>query len=183
MTRLVHTPITTIFLNFRKAANISLGLMLCLRNCELQTVRSLIVDACVYPRRVLVVEDDASVRDLIVEVLIDDGFEVHAVAEAHEALSHLGARWPIDVLFTDVELPGEIDGARLALLARKLRPDLAIVYTSGRVRNIDQVPGSAFVAKPYEPGVVCALLTRLTQRRRRYSLSPPLARNASSQWM
>jgi len=143
-----------------------------------------IVDVCVCPRRVLVVEDDAGVRDLLVEVLIDDGFEVHAVADAGGALAHLRAQWPVDVMFTDIELAGEIDGARLAMLARKLRPDLAVVYTSGRARDIDQVPGSVFVAKPYELSAVCALLAHVSQRRRRsYSSNPPLARNASSQWM
>jgi hypothetical protein len=70
------------------------------------------------------------------------------------------------------------------VLARKLRPELAVVYTSGRVWGFDQVPGSVFVPKPYEPSAVCALLTRVTEKSRRgYSVSPPLAKNASSQWM
>jgi CheY-like chemotaxis protein len=146
--------------------------------------RNPIVDLCVAPRRVLVVEDQVLVRDLIVEVLIEDGFEVHAVGNARDALSHLAAGWPVDVLFTDVDLPGDIDGAKLAVLARKLRPDLAVVYASGSRDHIDQVAGSAFVPKPYEPGEVCALLTRVTQMKRRaYSSSPPLARNASIQRM
>jgi two-component system, response regulator PdtaR len=124
--------------------------------------RSLIVDMCVRPRRVLVVEDEALVRDLIVDVLTEDGFEVHAVASARDALSHLAAHLPVDVLFTDVELPDDIDGARLAVLARKLSPDLAVVYTSAGARRIDRVPGSLFVAKPYEPAQICALLTWVT---------------------
>jgi CheY-like chemotaxis protein len=120
------------------------------------------VDMCVRSRRVLVVEDEALVRDLIVDVLTEDGFEVHAVASARDALSHLAAHWPVDVLFTDVELPDDIDGARLAVLARKLSPDLAVVYTSAGARRIDKVPGSLFVAKPYEPAQICALLTWVT---------------------
>ena len=143
------------------------------------------MDACNQPRRVLVVEDEAAVRDMIVDVLIEDGFDVHAVASAREALLHLGAQWPVDVLFTDIDLAGELDGIRLAQLARKVRPDLALVITSGRERSLDEIPsGAVFVTKPYEPGEICALLTRVTQRRRRsYSSSPPLARNASSQWI
>ncbi len=125
------------------------------------------MDVSVSPRRVLVVEDEVLVREMIVDVLIDDGFEVHAVADARDALSHLSAAWPVDVLFTDVDLPGDIDGERLAVLARKLRPDLAVVYASGSRRNVNQVPGSAFVDKPYEASRVCALLTRVTQRARR----------------
>jgi DNA-binding LytR/AlgR family response regulator len=117
-------------------------------------------------------------------VLIEDGFDVHAVGNARDALSHLGAQWPVDVLFADIDLPGGIDGIRLAQLARKLRPDLAVVMTSGRAHSLEDIPGAVFVTKPYRPNEVCTLLTGVTQRRRRsYSLSPPLARNASNQWM
>ena len=143
------------------------------------------MDASVQPRRVLVVEDEAIVRHLIVDVLIEDGFEVHAVANARDALSHLAAQWPVDVLFTDVELEGDVDGGRLAMLARKLLPELAVVYTSGSVERIEQVPDSVFVPKPYEPAKICTLLTKVTQQRGRksYSVNPPLAKNASSQWI
>jgi CheY-like chemotaxis protein len=143
------------------------------------------MDLSVQPRRVLVVEDEPVVRDLIVDVLIEDGFEVHAVSNARDALSHLAAQWPVDVLFTDVDIEGEVDGERLAVLARKILPELAVVYTSGSVERIDQVPGSVFVPKPYEPSKICTLLTRVTQQRGRssYSVNPPLARNASSQWI
>ena len=101
------------------------------------------MDVSVSPRRVLVVEDEVLVRELIVDVLIDDGFEVHAVADARDALSHLSAAWPVDVLFTDLDLPGDIDGERLAVLARKLRPELAVVYASGSRRSVDHEAYSA----------------------------------------
>ena len=81
------------------------------------------MDMCVRPRRVLVMEDEALVRDLIADVLTEDGFELHAVASARDALSHLAAHWPVDVPFTDVGLPDDIDGARPAVLARKLSLD------------------------------------------------------------
>jgi CheY-like chemotaxis protein len=142
------------------------------------------MDASVQPRRVLVVEDEAIVRHLIVDVLIEDGFEVHAVANARDALSHLAAQWPVDVLFTDVELEGDVDGGRLAVLARKLLPELAVVYTSGSVERIEQVADSVFVPKPYEPAKICTLLTKVTKRSRKsYSVNPPLAKNVSSQWI
>jgi CheY-like chemotaxis protein len=143
------------------------------------------MDACVQPRRVLVVENEAMVRDLIVDVLIEDGFEVYAVANARDALSHLAAQWPVDVLFTDVELGGDVDGQRLAMLARKMLPELAVVYTSGSVERIEQVPDSVFVPKPYEPAKICTLLTKVTQQRgrRSYSVNPPLAKNVSNQWI
>lgn len=137
------------------------------------------MDLCVSPRRVLVVEDEAALRDLIVEVLIEDGFEVHAVANAREALSHLEAGWPVDVLFSDLELNDGVDGAKLTALARKLRPDLPVVVTSGAVRSVD-IPGCTFVAKPYAPSQVCTLLTRMTLRReRKDTAGSARARNAS----
>jgi DNA-binding NtrC family response regulator len=146
-------------------------------------MRSWTVDACNQPRRVLVVEDEAAVRDLIVDVLIEDGFEVRAVGNARDALAHLQAGWPVDVLFSDLELKDGVDGARLAALVRKLRPDLPVVLTSGAVRSVD-VPGCIFVAKPYEPAQVCALLARVTLRRERDSSAGEVrARNSSNQFI
>jgi len=70
----------------------------------------------------------------------------------------------IDVLFTDINLPGERRGAGGA---RKLRPEMPIVYVSGRFKLSEiapLVPRPLFMAKPYDPSDVCALLTRLTHR-------------------
>jgi hypothetical protein len=70
------------------------------------------------------------------------------------------------------------------MLARKLLPELAVVYTSGSVERIEQVPDSVFVPKPYEPAKICTLLTKVTERgRKSYSVNPPLAKNVSSQWI
>jgi DNA-binding LytR/AlgR family response regulator len=71
----------------------------------------------------------------------------------------------IDVLFIDINLPGDMNGAELA--ARKLRPEMPIVYASGRFKLSEiapLVPRPLFMAKPYDPSDVCALLTRLTHR-------------------
>ena len=112
----------------------------------------------------------------------------------------------IDVLFTDVNLAGGMDGEALAQRARELRPDLPVMYTSGRgssIGTLDPVEGSMFVAKPYNPFEIGPLLDYLvaakkigTENRRGEAgaghLSstasftdsiPPLARNSSSQWM
>jgi DNA-binding LytR/AlgR family response regulator len=77
----------------------------------------------------------------------------------------------IDEIYTDVNLPGGISGAELASRARKLRPEMPIVYASGRYKLSEiapLVPRSLFMTKPYDPNDVCALLTRLTGAR-----SPP----------
>ena len=70
----------------------------------------------------------------------------------------------IDVLFTDISLPGGMNGAELAERGREMRPEMPIVYVSGRYKLSEispLVPRSLFVAKPYDPNDICALLTRL----------------------
>ena len=113
--------------------------------------------------RVLLVEDEVLVSDMIAGALAEHGFEVHAVSNAKDALQHLSCGAPCDVLFTDVNLAGRVDGTALAQVARRLRPELAVIYTSGTVAGIDPaaaVTGSTFVSKPYDPEKVCALLQR-----------------------
>ena len=140
---------------------------------------------------VLLVEDEFLLSDMVAEVLAEHGFEVHAVANAADALRHLTCGSPCDVLFTDINLPGSVDGARLAELARQLRPDLPVVYASGSITRLDQlasVPGSTFVPKPYDPEKVCDSCWSVSSRRAAATevilvSSRPWARNCSSQWM
>jgi len=114
--------------------------------------------------RVLLVEDEFLLCDMISEVLAENGFEVHAVANAQDALHHLTCGSPCDILLTDINLPGTIDGAALARLARELRPRLPVVYASGsysRLEELDAVPGAIFVAKPYNPDKLCEMLSEM----------------------
>jgi CheY-like chemotaxis protein len=112
--------------------------------------------------RVLLVEDEWLVSEIITESLQDRGFAVFPVATARDALNYLTDGQPADILFTDIQLAGEMDGAALALAARDLRPDLAVVYTSGVVKSIQSsVPGSRFIPKPYDPGQVSNLFRQM----------------------
>jgi two-component system, response regulator PdtaR len=114
----------------------------------------------VHPIRVLLVEDEFFISEWVAESLSDQGFAVRAVSNAADALRHLQSA-PVDVLFTDINLPGGMDGTALARRARELLPDLPVVYASGRVNMLSpqlRVPGSAFIAKPYVPEVVAQLL-------------------------
>jgi CheY-like chemotaxis protein len=116
--------------------------------------------------RVLLVEDEFLISTMVAEVLSERGCEVHVAASAREALEHLTCGAPCDVLFTDINLPGGVDGARLAQLARQLRPELPVVYASGLVTAIEQleaVSGSVFVPKPYDPDKVCMLLQQFAK--------------------
>jgi CheY-like chemotaxis protein len=114
---------------------------------------------------VLLVEDEVLISRLVADWLSQRGFAVHEAASAEEAMHYLDSGAPVDLLFTDVNLPGGMDGAQLAQQVRQRRPELPVVYTSGRARSSDigaLVPRSIFVPKPYDPEDVCTLLTRLT---------------------
>jgi CheY-like chemotaxis protein len=118
------------------------------------------------PRRlsVLLVEDEIPIREMVAEALTDSGLEVHAVASAAEALRHLARGEPCDILFTDVDLGGRVDGGGLSRLARALRPGLPVVYASGTVAGLqclEAVPDASFVPKPYRLETVCAMLSSI----------------------
>lgn len=114
---------------------------------------------------VLLVEDEVMISNLVADRLSDSGFRVHEVVTADEALRFIKSGANVDVLFTDINLPGGMNGAELAERVRELRPEMPIVYVSGRYKISEispLVPRSLFVAKPYDPNDICALLTRLT---------------------
>lgn len=113
---------------------------------------------------VLLVEDEALICMMISDALSEVGFDVHEAATADEALRYIGQGGAVDVLFTDINLAGGMNGAELAQAARALKPDLPVVYASGRYRGDDlpgRVPHSEFVQKPYDPRRLCELLSRL----------------------
>jgi CheY-like chemotaxis protein len=115
------------------------------------------------PVKVLVVEDEFLVLVAISDALADYGFEVRAVSAAEEALAELAAG-EVDVLFTDVNLPGAMDGTALAFQAREIKPDLPVVYASAVWPHLDparKVPGSIFLPKPYDPAEACKLIARM----------------------
>ena len=112
------------------------------------------------PVRVLLVEDECLISEWMAEALSDQGFVVRAVTNAADALRYLGSA-PVDVLFTDINLVGDMDGVTLAHRARELLPHLPVVYASARANRLDPrvlVPGSIFVSKPYLPEMVGRLL-------------------------
>jgi PAS domain S-box-containing protein len=84
---------------------------------------------------VLVVEDEEDVRAYSTEILRELGYNVIEAAEGDEALSLPSTEPLIDLLFTDVGLPGAFNGRQLAEEARKLRPDLKVLFTTGYARN------------------------------------------------
>src|SRR5215210_2571628 len=99
--------------------------------------------------KVLVVEDEELVRALAVEALEEGGFEVIEATTGEEALDRC-KECHVDVLFTDITLPGKLDGWDLAEHWRTLSQALSVVYATGYSgRDERRVPGSSFLKKPY----------------------------------
>jgi CheY-like chemotaxis protein len=112
----------------------------------------------------LVVEDDFLVRLTLADGLADAGFEVLEAGDGQEALALLVERSDIDAMLTDINLPGGSDGFALARAARVLRPDLPILYASGRYAGVEEgrgVAGARFLAKPFTPSLAVEVLTGL----------------------
>jgi DNA-binding NtrC family response regulator len=105
---------------------------------------------------VLVVEDEAIIRMSIVEELEDAGFEVFEASNAAQAIEVLIANSRIDVMFTDVDMPGGVDGLKLAASVRDRWPPIKIIVTSGHRRiDVDALPVEArFMVKPYDSNAV-----------------------------
>jgi CheY-like chemotaxis protein len=117
------------------------------------------------PIHVLIVEDEFLIASWVAQSLSEQGFDVETVSNAADALEYL-ASVAVDVLFTDINLPGGMDGAALAWRAREMRPQLSVVYASARATLLKQdarVPGSIVVPKPYEPALVGRLLAAATK--------------------
>ena len=100
---------------------------------------------------VLVVEDDALVRTLAVEVVEGAGFVAIEAANADEAILILEHRTDIALVFTDIDMPGSMDGLKLAHAVRNRWPPIKIVIVSGKSNLSDsELPSnSRFFSKPY----------------------------------
>ena len=115
---------------------------------------------------VLVVEDDPFVRAYAVSCLEDLGYRVVSAADGREALKSLASDSSIQVVFSDVVMPGGVSGIDLAEKARILRPELGILLTSGYALDtlMDRgrfPPGMAFLNKPYRKHELSLALRRV----------------------
>jgi CheY-like chemotaxis protein len=113
---------------------------------------------------VLVVEDEFLLRMDAVDMIQAAGFEVVEAANADEAIEILEARRDISVVFTDIQMPGSMDGLKLARAVRGRWPPIKIVATSGHVgvAETDLPEGGRFLAKPYSAIQVMGVLRELT---------------------
>ena len=117
------------------------------------------------PTTILVVEDEPLVRDLLVTELEEVGYKVVAVDAGEEALAILQDRkQEIDWLFTDIRLPGVIDGWRVADEFRLTHPFRPVVYATAYAPEQERhrLQGSYFFRKPYRPSQIVAAFRRLS---------------------
>lgn len=116
--------------------------------------------------RILLVEDDPTVLALTFDVLGGLGYQVQTATHAAEALERLKADPTIDLLFTDVVMPGGVSGLSLARSARELRPELRVLLTSGFVGETRVGEDCEFVLldKPYEAAQLALTLRKLLDR-------------------
>jgi two-component system NtrC family sensor kinase len=92
-------------------------------------------EAARHPEKILLVEDDEEVNRFSSEVLRDEGYQVISTHEGASGLRLLDANPDIQMLFTDVVLPGGMNGRQLADEARRRRPNLKVLFTTGYTRN------------------------------------------------
>jgi CheY-like chemotaxis protein len=114
--------------------------------------------------KILAVDDDEAVLDVAVEILRSAGYDVVGVTNARRALEVIAERPDIDLLFTDIVMPGELHGFALAEKACLLRPNLRVVYASGYCDFFDRrslaAPAGPFIPKPYRPRSLLSEIAR-----------------------
>jgi len=110
------------------------------------------------PAVVLVVEDEMLLRMRAVDMVEDAGFTPVEAVDADEAVAILEARSDIALLFTDIQMPGSMDGLKLAHAVHKRWPPIKIILVSGQLKlaNLDIPVDSCFFGKPLEAEAVIA---------------------------
>lgn len=112
---------------------------------------------------VLVVEDEPLLRMMAVDLVESAGFEAVEATNADEATRILEARTDIRIVFTDIDMPGSMDGLKLAAAIRGRWPPIEIIVTSGQhtARDLTLPARSVFFAKPYDRRAVVETIRKM----------------------
>jgi CheY-like chemotaxis protein len=115
---------------------------------------------------ILVVEDDFLIRMILVEELLDAGYEVREAESGDHALDLLdGIDPPLELLVTDIHMPGAHSGIEVAALVRERLPQIPIIFTTGRpdalIQNNSLKPGHYLIRKPYVPAEIISRIRQL----------------------
>lgn len=114
------------------------------------------------PKEVLVVEDEPLTRMVAADALADGGIMAWEAGDADEALAVLDRHPRIGLVFTDVNMPGEMDGLGLAHEVAGIRPDVKVIVTSGAATvTADDLPTEGtFLPKPYPPQQLVSIVAK-----------------------
>lgn len=114
--------------------------------------------------RILVVEDETFTRMDVVEILRAAGFDIVEAANADEAIQMLERNSGIHLVFTDIDMPGSMNGLKLAAAVRDRWPPVRIIATSGhfKIQLGDLPAGARFISKPYQPAQIISAIRELT---------------------
>jgi CheY-like chemotaxis protein len=114
----------------------------------------------------MIVEDEVLIRLHAAQIIEEAGFDVTEASNADEAIAILEVTPDITVLFTDIQMPGSMDGLNLAAAVKGRWPPIKIIATSGlvNVRPNDLPEGGRFLPKPYDPVQLTATLRELAAR-------------------
>jgi CheY-like chemotaxis protein len=118
-------------------------------------------------RRLLIAEDEFPVRQCLVEYLAECGFEVDEAEDGDHAAAMLDGAVEYDLLITDIDMPGHLDGNALANRAKARYPLLPVIYASGYPEHLTNKveKHDAFVAKPFGCGQVVKLILKMLAAR------------------
>jgi len=128
-----------------------------------QSAIMMVFDQSVAPPVILVVEDEMLPRMRAIDMVEDAGYTSVEAVDADEALAVLESRSDIALLLTDIQMPGSMDGLKLAHAVRKRWPPIKIILVSGQLKsaNIDIPANSSFLEKPLEAKKILAQMRRL----------------------
>jgi CheY-like chemotaxis protein len=121
---------------------------------------------------ILLVEDDVLVRFTTADILREAGFDVLEAVDSSEALALLTTGHPLDLVITDIRMPGRMDGLQLASVIKSTRPNLPIALLSSHLDH-PRHDADIFVAKPYDPGELVGVVKRLIGAEWRIKLASP----------
>lgn len=111
-------------------------------------------------RAILVVEDEIFIRIVAVDILSDCGLPIYEAGCASEALDMMAKHPEIALLFTDINMPGEMDGLALAAEVHAMRPNVGLIVTSGGISlsSADLPDSGVFLPKPYRAADLATLV-------------------------
>ena len=110
---------------------------------------------------ILVVEDEILIRFILADSLRDIGYQVLEAANGDEGLEILSSDQVVDIMVTDVRMPGNIDGMELTCRSKSMAPGRPVIVCSAHLFKSESYPADEFLAKPYSVAALAEVIARL----------------------